>query len=325
MEASNVTRILLIASTTGYQVRSFTDAAERLGIDLVLATDRCHILDNPWGDDAIAVADGFDALAARGPFDGIVSVGDQPAFVAAEAAEWLGLRFSPPAAVAAAKDKFLARQKFRDAGLLVPTFQLVNDDTDPIYPCVLKPTTLSASRGVIRANNPGEFRAALARIAKIVEGEPIQVESFIPGREFALEGLLTRGRLQMLALFDKPDPLDGPFFEETIYLTPSHEPSAQIVTTTQRAAAALGLTDGPIHAEMRVNDEGVWMLEIAARPIAFMPARPPFRITGVVAGGDSAPPCHRRGRIAGSPSARRPRRHDDPDSRSGCLPGCRRH
>jgi biotin carboxylase len=274
-----VTRILLIASTTGYQVYSFADAAARLGIDLVLATDRCHVLENPWGDNAIAIADGLDALAARGPFDGIVAVGDQPAFIASQVAERLDLRFSPPNAVAAAKSKFLARQKFRDAGLLVPTFELVNRDTNPAYPCVLKPTTLSASRGVIRANNPREFREALARIAKILESEAdrsIQVESFIPGRELALEGVVTSGRLHALALFDKPDPLDGPFFEETIYLTPSREtPGIQqaIFDTTQRAATALGLTDGPLHAEMRVNDAGVWMLEIAARPIGGLCSR----------------------------------------------------
>lgn len=271
-----MTRILLFASTTGYQVRSFTDAAARLGFELILATDRCHVLDNPWGDDAIAIADGPDALEARGPFDGIVAVGDQPALLAAEAAEKLSLRFSPPAAVAAAKDKFVARQKFRDARLLVPYFELIGPHTDPPYPCVLKPTTLSASRGVIRANDRHEYDAALARIRKIAGDEPVQVESFIPGREFALEGLLTNGQLQVLALFDKPDPLDGPFFEETIYLTPSRESAETqraIFETTQRAAAALGLTDGPVHAEMRVNDRGVWMLEIAARPIGGLCSR----------------------------------------------------
>jgi biotin carboxylase len=274
-----VTRVLLIASTTGYQIRSFADAAAALGIELVLATDRCHVLENPWGDHAVAIADGLDALDARGPFDGIVAVGDQPALIAAQAAERLGLRFSPPAAVAAAKNKFLARRKFRDAGLLVPAFELASPDTNPPYPCVLKPTSLSASRGVIRANNPPEFREALARIEKILEREAdrsIQVESFIPGREFALEAILTRGQSQPLALFDKPDPLDGPYFEETIYVTPSREPSeiqGAILETTQRAAAALGLTDGPIHAEMRVNPSGVWMLEIAARPIGGLCSR----------------------------------------------------
>lgn len=269
-------RILLFASTTGYQVRSFSDAAARLGFELILATDRCHVLENPWGDDAIAIAEGPGAIEARGPFHGVVAVGDQPAFLAAQAAEPLRVSFSPPAAVAAAKNKFLARQKFRDAGLLVPHFELIGPDTDPPYPCVLKPTTLSASRGVIRANDRGEFDKALARIRKIAGDEPVQVESFIPGREFALEGLLTHGRLQVLALFDKPDPLDGPYFEETIYLTPSRvsaETQRAIFDTAQRATTALGLTDGPVHAEMRVNQRGVWMLEVAARPIGGLCSR----------------------------------------------------
>jgi hypothetical protein len=132
---------------------------------------------------------------------------------------------------------------------------------------------------VIRANDAAEFVEAFARIKKLLEKTPdscLQVESFIPGREYALEGLLTGGRLQSLALFDKPDPLDGPFFEETIYLTPSSEPSAvqrAIRDVTQRAAAALGLTQGPVHAEMRVNGEGVWMLEVAARPIGGLCSR----------------------------------------------------
>ena len=269
-------RVLLFAATTGYQVRTFADAARRLNIDLVLATDRCHVLDDPWGDNAVPMQ--FDDLVlARGPFDGIVAVGDQPALAAAQAAEKFGLRFHPAEAVAAAKSKFLSRERFRQAGLLTPEFHL--DTTPERYPCVLKPLGLSASRGVIRANTPAEFRQAIDRIQKILEHEAEQsilIEDFIPGREFALEGIVTRGRLHVLALFDKPDPLDGPFFEETIYITPSREPSQiqqAIAETTQRAVAALGLSDGPIHAEMRVNDRGVWMLEVAARPIGGLCSR----------------------------------------------------
>ncbi len=149
------------------------------------------------------------------------------------------------------------------------------------YPCVLKPLGLSASRGVIRANDRAEFIAAFERIRKLLadpriqilkedQSRYLQVETFIPGREFALEGLVTRGELKVLAIFDKPDPLDGPYFEETIYVTPSREDSdVQIALedTTRAAVRALGLQHGPIHAEMRVNDDGVWMLEVAARPI----------------------------------------------------------
>ena len=293
-------RVLLVAATTGYQTRSFAGAAQKIGCDLVLATDRCHILDDPWGDSAIAVrfddpSEGIDTILARGPFDGIAAVGDQPSYIAALAAEKLGLPFHSQSSVAAAKNKFLAREKFREAGLLTPCYQLwpaaimeprptgaVNAEVRiqardggvlkrPAYPCVLKPLGLSGSRGVIRADNDAEFAAAFGRVQTISSETNVLVEDFIPGHEFALEGVVANGRLRALALFDKPDPLDGPFFEETIYVTVAMDDA--IVETTQRAVAALGLTDGPIHAEMRVNHEGVWMLEVAARPIGGLCSR----------------------------------------------------
>ena len=268
-------RVLLVASKTGYQVREFYGAAQNLGIELTLVTDRCHILEDPWGDQAAPVQfeqpdAGVEALAARGPFDGIVAVGDQPAMVAARIAERLKLRFHPTEAVRAANDKYATRERFRAAGMNVPTYGF---DAPSSYPCVLKPLHLSASRGVIRANTPQEFAEARARIRKMTGEVPVLVEDFIPGREFTLEGIVTEGRLQTLAVFDKPDPLDGPFFEETIYLTPSREPVEAIQNAAQRAVRALGLTDGPVHAEMRVNERGVWMLEAAARPIGGLCSR----------------------------------------------------
>jgi formate-dependent phosphoribosylglycinamide formyltransferase (GAR transformylase) len=292
-------RLLLIGATTGYQTRAFAAAAERLGYELALATDRCHVLDDPWGDGAIALR--FEdppgaaaTLASESRVDGIVAVGDRPAYIAALAAERLGIPYNSPDSVAASRNKFLAHERFRASGLLVPQFHRVPLSAGPQraaqqapYPCVLKPLGLSASRGVIRANNPAEFVAAFRRIESLLADPDIarlhedqdrflQVESFIEGREFALEGVLTHGELQVLALFDKPDPLDGPFFEETIYVTPSREDAATqnaIVRTTRAAVNALGLTHGPIHAEMRVNARGVWMLEVAARPIGGLCAR----------------------------------------------------
>jgi hypothetical protein len=270
-------RVLLVASTTGYQTRSFYDAAKKLNIELVLATDRCHVLEDPWGDSAVALrfedpTEGIESLSERGPFEGIVAVGDKPAYVAALAAKRFGLNFSPPSAVLAARNKFLARERFRANGLLNPGYQLFQEPVGSVrYPCVLKPLGLSGSRGVIRANNSTEFAAAFARIRSIAADPSILVEDFLPGHEYALEGIVTDGRLKVLALFDKPDPLDGPFFEETIYVTvPIQE---AIVETAQRAITALGLTHGPIHAEMRVNHDGVWMLEVAARPIGGLCSR----------------------------------------------------
>lgn len=280
-------KLILVAATTGYQTRSFATAATRLGFAVVLATDRCHVMDDPWADGAIAID--FDkpessaeaiVLACPGA-SGIVAVADRPTTIAALTAERLGLRFHPPAATRICRDKHSLRQAFEAAGLLVPNYRRVAPGA-PIpaelhYPYVLKPLTLSGSRGVIRANTPIEAAAALQRIrAMLPENEPVQAEDYIPGREFALEGLVTDGQLQVLAVFDKPDPLEGPFFEETIYVTPCRESAATqnaIVETTQRAANAIGLTDGPIHAEMRVNGQGVYMLEIAARPIGGLCSR----------------------------------------------------
>jgi ATP-grasp domain/L-amino acid ligase C-terminal domain 2 len=291
--------LLLIGATTGYQTRVFADAAERLGFELKLATDRCHVLDDPWGDHALAVR--FEdpegaarAIAAEDGIDGIVAVGDRPAYIAALAAERMGIPYNSPDSVLASRNKFVARARFRDAGLLVPEFYRIplSDGPHPAaetarYPCVLKPLGLSASRGVIRANDPSEFVAAFRRIQALLEDPDIlcfdeehhrfiQGESFIEGREFALEGIVANGNFRALALFDKPDPLDGPFFEETIYITPSRESvdlQRQIVRTTEAAVKALGLTHGPIHAEMRLNSRGVWMLEVAARPIGGLCAR----------------------------------------------------
>lgn len=282
-------RVLLVAATTGYQVREFAAAARELDVELVLATDRCHIMENPWGDHAAPVRfedpdPGIEALAARGPFDGILAVGDRPACVAAQAAEHLGnLRFHPAEAARAASNKLLARERFRAGGMVVPEFRRIPHAAarsgtafaDVRFPCVLKPLDASASRGVIRANNSEAFVQAAARIARMQDGDLI-VEDYIPGREFALEGLVTNGKLQTLALFDKPDPLEGPYFEETIYVTPSREPrevQARIRDTAQAAVTALGMTNGPVHAEMRVNDQGVWILEAAPRPIGGLCAR----------------------------------------------------
>src|SRR5579871_1415969 len=175
-------RVLLLASTTGYQVHSFADAAARQRVDLVLATDRCHVMEDPWGDGALAI--GYDDLESRGPYDGVLAVGDQPALLAAQAADKLGLRYSGADAVAIAHDKFRARERFAAAGMLVPEFRLNREPAR--YPCVVKPLGLSGSRGVIRANNAAEFAEARARIEKMIgAGQSILTEDFIPGHEFA--------------------------------------------------------------------------------------------------------------------------------------------
>jgi biotin carboxylase len=215
--------------------------------------------------------------------------------VAALTAAHLRLPFHQVEGAAASRNKALARERFRAAGLPVPRFRKLSLSTDPAavtglwFPCVIKPLGLSASRGVIRADDQAAFGAAFSRVRALLERLPsedrrdgalesdaVVVEEFIPGREFALEGVMTAGTLQVLAVFDKPDPLEGPFFEETIYITPSAAPArdqAALASAVGTAARATGLVQGPIHAECRVNERGVFVLEVAARPIGGLCAR----------------------------------------------------
>lgn len=295
-------RVLLFATTTGYQTRMFGEAAERLGVELVYATDRCDQFDDPWADGAIAVRyhedraslDAVLEATLANPVDGVLAVGDRPTVLAAEAARELGLPWHSPGSARSARDKCAMRQRWREAGLPVPRSQAVTIQADPLplsraldYPVVVKPTILSGSRGVMRADDPEEFLAAFDRLRRLLastdirqlrdpEGAVVQIEEYIDGREYAVEALLDRGAFQLLTLFDKPDPLEGPFFEETIYVTPSRAPlevQEAIAAATRLAALALGLSHGPIHAECRVREGMVYMLEVAARPIGGLCAR----------------------------------------------------
>lgn len=294
--------VLLLCTTTGYQTRAFLAAAEKLGLKVVFGTDRCHVLDDPWRDGALALHfDDPEASAGKvveharmRTLDAVVAMSDQPTPTAARVAQWLGLPGHPAGGADICRDKYRSHSCLRDAGLKVPPFLRFSRDSDPrqvipaiSFPCVLKPLTLSGSRGVIRANSAGEFVAAFERINKLLASpevgvmrDPasdfIQMEEYVHGVEIAVEGLVTRGRAQVLAIFDKPDPLVGPFFEETIYVTPSCLPAKtqqDVAEVLQRAVEALGLWHGPLHAEMRLNSAGVWILEVAARPIGGLCAR----------------------------------------------------
>jgi hypothetical protein len=294
-------RVLLLATTTGYQTRAFGEAAERLGVDLVFATDRCDMLEDPWRDHALPIRFYDEAAsvetivdaASRTPLDGIVAVGDRPTVIAARAMKALGLPGHPRSAAAVARNKQATREHFKAAGLPTPIFVegSPKDDSEHFaavgYPMVVKPLALSGSRGVIRVDNKRELDAALSRIGSLLAAADIRAErhdahkrvlaeQFIEGPEFAVEGLMNRGTLDVLTIFDKPDPLDGPFFEETLYITPSSalpDTRAAIVRTISDAVKVLGLYHGPVHAECRVNTTGVFVLEVAARPIGGLCAR----------------------------------------------------
>jgi biotin carboxylase len=294
-------RVLLCAATTGYQTRMFDEAAARLGIDLVLATDRCDRLDDPWRDRAIPVRfhDEAASLAAVGRalegtrLDGVLAVGDRPVVLAALVADARRLPWHSAAGARASRDKRQFRARQREAGLAAPWSLTVpaGQVTPPegvAFPCVVKPLVLSGSRGVIRADDPAGLGTALARVSALLASPDvremrdeaaatIQIEAYVDGDEFALEGVMDRGRLHVLAIFDKPEPLTGPFFEETVYLTPTartHAYTLALVPAVTAAVHAAGLWHGPVHAECRVAAAGaVVVLEAAARPIGGLCAR----------------------------------------------------
>jgi len=295
-------RLLLLIPTTTYRTEDFVEAARRLEVDLVIASERPSVMASEFPDHLLtlpfnapaAAARQVEALARARPIHAVVPVDDATAVVGAVIAERLGLpQANRVTAVSATRNKLLMRETLARAGVPGPdhvSFAVADDPRAAAprvpYPCVLKPLVLSASRGVIRADDEAQFVAAFERIAAILadpevkalgEGtDRILVERFIPGVEVALEGLLNHGELNTLALFDKPDPLDGPFFEETVYVTPSRLPAETqraIQVCAARAAAALGLEDGPVHAELRLNAQGPWMIEIAARSIGGLCSR----------------------------------------------------
>lgn len=293
-------RLLLLIPTTTYRTHDFMEAAGALEVDVVVGSDRRQALEHLTPGKTIALdfgnlrasVDDIVSFSAEYPLEAVLGVDDYTVVLASMAGEALGLPHNSVDSVRSARYKHLMRNKLEQTSLPSPGIRLfsVSDNPQEAWPdvscpCVLKPVSLSASRGVIRANDRTEFIAAFERIAALIgrendkggeESQQILVEDYVPGGEVALEGLLVECELEVLALFDKPDPLVGPFFEETIYVTPSRLPVSlqkAIEETTSEAAKALGLRTGPVHAELRYNDSGVWVIEIAARSIGGLCSR----------------------------------------------------
>ena len=304
-------RILLLLPTRTYRAADFLEAASRLDVEVVVASEEAattadlsprHTLVLDFSAPTVATQailefDGTYPLAA------IVGVDDDTTLLATTASEALGLPHNPVASAKATRNKYLLRHTLATKGVSVPVYQRFSVYDDPTeiaakfgtdthvnFPCVIKPLSLSASRGVIRADTPTEFIDAFQRTTKLLHAlkdateddsrvhasQYLLVEDYIPGIEVALEGILLDGELKTLALFDKPDPLEGPFFEETLYITPSRlamDIQDALHDATAEAAEALGLRHGPVHAELRYNDKGAHLIEIAARTIGGLCAR----------------------------------------------------
>ena len=288
--------VMLLMSPATYRAGAFTDAAGRIDLPIVTAIDAPGALAERMAgrlaidfQDPDAATERLVSWVREHPepaVSAILAVDDRGAEIAARASATLGLPHNDPDSALAARDKWVMRRALERGGVPVPRYEAVPADTDPAtiaeaqrYPVVVKPTLLSGSRGVIRADSPDEFVTAFLRTRRVLERSgmpadefPILIEQYVPGVEVALEGLLTGGELTTLALFDKPDPLEGPFFEETIYVTPSGLPAdvqRAISARTAESAAAIGLRHGPVHAELRIDlDRGdIWMIELAGRSI----------------------------------------------------------
>jgi len=271
------------------------EAARRLDVDLTVASEHDSTFSLSQPDrlltldfsDPVRAANQVRLFAAEYPLAAVFGVDDDTVVIAAHASAVLGLKHNSVIASKSGGDKHRQRVLLWEKNVPVPRFRLVERDSDPAqiarvvgFPCVIKPTHLAASRGVIRANDPDEFKEAFPRVKSIAEAAEsrarnwttpgILVEDYVPGREVALEGWVENGELQVLALFDKPDPLEGPYFPETIYVTPSRlseRAQAELTNCAQNAVAALRLETGPVHVELRHNDCGPWVIELAARPI----------------------------------------------------------
>ncbi len=298
-----MSRVLLILPTSTYRTRDFMVAAGRLGAEVVVASEEPSTMEtlSPHGLltfdllDPYLSAERAASFHETRPFDAIVAVDEESAIVAAAVGERLGLAHNPPAAAARARSKHRMRRALSEAGVPSPGYQVLEAKDDPrrvakttSYPAVVKPVFLSGSRGVVRVDDEREFLERTAWLRDLLStpelvkrgGEDagrILVEDFVTGFEVAVEGILTASALSPLAIFDKPDPMDGPYFEETIYVTPSRLPlqsQQEILDVTGRAARALGLTHGAVHAELRLPMDGApVVIEVAGRSIGGLCSR----------------------------------------------------
>ena len=285
--------VLIIAPHGSYRTMPFIMAAERMGIHALIASEGKHSIVGAYAqgihiefqDEATALQALLRA-ASEYRMVGVIGTDDASTELAARLAQILKLPHNDPAAVRIARRKDQARACLAAASVPVPAFRLI-EVNQPLpaqldelaYPVVVKPVALSASRGVIRANNQAELVAAIDRVQNLLRGmndleadayRYLLIEQYVPGAEIAVEAMLTRGQLHILTIFDKPDPLEGPYFEETYYTTPTQldtTQQAEVRRIVQQACDAYGLKEGPVHAECRLNHNGVFILEVAARTI----------------------------------------------------------
>lgn len=285
-------RLLIISPPYSYRIAAFLQAARRMNIHADIASAGEHSVVSvihggihiDYKNTEAALSTLIDVVRKNGGYDGIIGTDDNTVVLASLLSEKLNLPCNPPEAALKTRRKDIARQTLKEHGCAVPEFRVLALDR-PLppqiagfpFPAVIKPVNMAASRGVMRVDNPEQLEKAVGRLQPILEdsespedSNTALLEAFMPGAEVAYEGLLSRGRLQTIAVFDKPDALDGPFFEESYYITPSRYPEylqANLRNTVQQACAAYGLVEGPIHAELRIDGDAIRIVEVASRTI----------------------------------------------------------
>ncbi len=269
-------RLLLVTPSRSYRVGDFLAAARAVGCEVTVAIDALAAIPDSFVyvsfDDPFAAAARLAAVV--GGVDGVVGIDGAAVAVAAETARLLGLSANSADAVAAAGNKYRQRRAGEAAGVPQPAFALIDGPHLPswsTFPAIVKPLDRSASQGVVRVDSPVQMTHALGAVRAIVgQGSPLLVEAFVPGVEVSVEGLVRDGRLEVLAVFDKPDNPQGPTFPETLLVCPARlgsEALDRVVEVAQRAITATGLVEGPVHVECKVDGDEVWFLEVAARTI----------------------------------------------------------
>ncbi|PCI18820.1 MAG: phosphoribosylglycinamide synthetase [Piscirickettsiaceae bacterium] len=283
--------VLLVAPHNSYRIHAYVEAANHLGINLVIASQSQYSLVSAvsdgiqvdFSDDELSLVVALEANKQH-QFQAVISTDDGGVRLASVIAQALGLSSNAPDSAELTRRKDLARQRLQSKNIVTPAFRVVDvtqsipsQIIDLAYPVVVKPLSMSGSKGVIRVNNDQELLDAVDRVKTIVahistpfEREHVLLEEYISGNEVAFEGLLHKGKLRQLTIFDKPDPMEGPYFEETYYVTPTRLPEMEQLLVHHRveeACEAYGLREGPIHAELRLRDNEVYIIEIASRTI----------------------------------------------------------
>jgi len=288
--------VILIIPSASYRTSAFITVVEKLDLKVLVISDKSQVFSGKYPDNLMIInfhhwkdrLDEISEWSERNGLKAVIGVDEESIVLAANLSNYLKVEHNPVESVLLTKDKYLMRFELKNARLNSPWFKRfsIHDSPNKIineisFPCVIKPTFLSASRGVIRVNTTKELAKGIKTINELLSLEEIRerggeqsdwilVEEYIPGKEVAIEGIVSESKLKVLAVFDKPEPPVGPTFEETIFVTPSILPEKTLYSlfkTAQNAVNALGIVKGPVHIEVRINSRGNYILECASRSI----------------------------------------------------------